>query len=63
MASSKGSDPSNNKKHRNSEIRIPVGAVPRLANENDKVEWALMSIQMRAYLKRFPGYSRVTCCQ
>ena len=51
MASSKGSDP-----NKTSRYITPTGKVPCLSAVDDEVDWTMVAIELRAFLKRFEGY-------
>ena len=54
MTSIQGSDLINTIKQ--SRPTVPQGKMPQLSAENDKVDWTLVAIQVRAFFKRYPGY-------
>ena len=51
MASSKGSDP-----NKTTRYITPTGKVPLLSAVDDEVDWTMVAIELRAFLKRFEGY-------
>ena len=51
MASSKGSD-----SMKTSRYNLPSGKVPLLSALDDEVDWTMVAIELRAFLKRFEGY-------
>ena len=51
MASSKGSDSIKQPRY-----NLPSGKVPLLSAQDDEVDWTMVAIEMRAFLKRFEGY-------
>ena len=54
MVSSQGSDFIDTVKQ--SRPTVPQGKMPQLSTENDKVDWTMVAIQVRAFFKRYPGY-------
>ena len=51
MASSKGSDSIKQPRY-----NLPSGKVPLLSAQEDEVDWTMVAIEMRAFLKRFEGH-------
>ena len=37
----------------------PFGSMPKLPGDDDKVDWVRMTIEVKAYFKRFVGYVKV----
>ena len=54
MVAREGSDLINTVKQ--SRPTVPQGKMPQLSADNDKVDWTMVAIQVRAFFKRYPGY-------
>ena len=37
----------------------PSGSIPKLPADDDKVDWVRTTIEVRAFLKRYPGFIKV----
>ena len=51
MVAREGSDP-----NKTTRYITPTGKVPLLSAVDDEVDWTMVAIELRAFLKRFEGY-------
>ena len=55
----KGSSPNPVVAHTQPNQPTPFGSMPKLPGDDDKVDWVRITIEVKAYFKRFVGYVKV----